>query len=375
MSRGSDLTPSDSRAALACRATVPFVVDDPSWDVWWTVDGQTLEKLSDQRFSQRRTVRKLPVAPRRSSSRTATSCRSSSPDCEVQQQNRVRTRRVSVSAASLPSVELGCGLGVTLVLMLLLFVVYHVFWLELLLLYRSWFGTDERFTDEKDFDVYISYARNGEEEQFVLNTLRGVLENEFGYSVCIFDRDSLPGGSEYPPAMQRSRRLLFVFSPGFLMEKSFSLLECRLALHLQRGRQAAVVGVVYRSISKLACVEVSQLRQVCTCTVRWRGARSEPRSSRFWLRLRLALPVRPLALGRRMIDSTSSHSDLAALALQKNIPDLSMSRNPCSILGTLPLGVGSSRPTRQWGHLDPLDSALNLFSSMICDLHWCPWIT
>uniref|UniRef100_A0A8C7Z2Q1 Saposin B-type domain-containing protein n=1 Tax=Oryzias sinensis TaxID=183150 RepID=A0A8C7Z2Q1_9TELE len=26
------------------------------------------------------------------------------------------------------------------------------------------------------------------------------------------------------------------------------------------------------------------------------------------------------------------------------------------------------------GHLDPLDSALNLFSSMICDLHWCPWI-
>lgn len=49
---------------------------------------------------------------------------------------------------SLPSVELGCGLGVTLVLMLLLFVVYHVFWLELLLLYRSWFGTDERHTGE-----------------------------------------------------------------------------------------------------------------------------------------------------------------------------------------------------------------------------------
>lgn len=50
------------------------------------------------------------------------------------------------SAATLPSVELGLGLGVTLVLMLLLFVVYHVFWLELLLLYRSWFGTDERHT-------------------------------------------------------------------------------------------------------------------------------------------------------------------------------------------------------------------------------------
>ncbi|RVE65334.1 hypothetical protein OJAV_G00134510 [Oryzias javanicus] len=117
--------------------------------------------------------------------------------------------------------------------------------------------------------------------------------------------------------MQRSRRLLFVFSPALLMEKSFSLLECRLGLYLQRGRQAAVVGVVYRSVSKVACVEVSQLRRVCVSTVTWRGARSEPRSSRFWLRLRLALPVRPLALGRRMIDSTSSHSDLAALALQR----------------------------------------------------------
>ena len=51
-----------------------------------------------------------------------------------------------VVPVSLPSLELGFGLGVTLVLMLLLFVVYHVFWLELLLLYRSWFGTDERHT-------------------------------------------------------------------------------------------------------------------------------------------------------------------------------------------------------------------------------------
>ena len=50
--------------------------------------------------------------------------------------------------------------------------------------------------DNKDYDVYISYARNSEDENFVLSTLRCVLENTFGYSVCIFDRDSLPGGSK-----------------------------------------------------------------------------------------------------------------------------------------------------------------------------------
>ena len=51
--------------------------------------------------------------------------------------------------------------------------------------------------DGKEYDIYVSYARNVEEEEFVLLTLRGVLENEFGYKLCIFDRDSLPGGSRY----------------------------------------------------------------------------------------------------------------------------------------------------------------------------------
>ncbi|XP_047450873.1 uncharacterized protein LOC125013952 [Mugil cephalus] len=118
-------------------------------------------------------------------------------------------------------------------------------------------------------------------------------------------------------SMQRSRRLLFVLSPDFLAEKSFSLLECRLGLYLHHGRRASIVCVTLRSVSKLPCVEVAQLRQAAASSVSWRGGRSEPRRSRFWLRLRLALPVRPLALGRRLIDSTSSHSDLAAAALQR----------------------------------------------------------
>ncbi|XP_028275616.1 uncharacterized protein LOC114444918 [Parambassis ranga] len=118
-------------------------------------------------------------------------------------------------------------------------------------------------------------------------------------------------------SMQRSRRLLFVLSPDFLVEKSFSLLECRLGLYLQHGCRASIVAVVFRSVSKLPYVEVAQLRQATVSSITWRGSRSGPRRSRFWLRLRLALPVRPLALGRRLIDSTSSHSDLAALALQR----------------------------------------------------------
>lgn len=118
-------------------------------------------------------------------------------------------------------------------------------------------------------------------------------------------------------SMQRSRRLLFVLSPALLSEKSLSLLECRVGVYLHHGHSAAIVAVVYRSVTKLRCVEANQLRQASSSTIKWRGTRSEPLRSRFWLRLRLALPVRPLAMGRRLIDSTSSHSDLAAMVLQR----------------------------------------------------------
>ncbi|XP_054868293.1 interleukin-1 receptor accessory protein isoform X2 [Amphiprion ocellaris] len=315
-----------SKVRLNCTGHFPIIRPDAVPEIWWTVDGKTLDKLADQRFSQ--TTRQVDYdRGDRFIENVLLIQDFQSEDlnkefnCSVKNERGFETRRVQLREdVWLPSVELGCGLGVTLLLMLLLFVVYHVFWLELLLLYRSWFGTDERHTDDKEYDVYISYARNSEEEQFVLSTLRRVLENELGYSVCIFDRDSLPGGNlsdSILHSMQRSRRLLFVLSPDFLAEKSFSLLECRLGLYLQHGHQGSIVAVVFRSVSKLPCVEVAQLRQATVSSVTWRGVRSEPRWSRFWLRLRLALPVRPLALGRRLIDSTSSHSDLAAMALQR----------------------------------------------------------
>ncbi|XP_054649478.1 uncharacterized protein LOC129190844 [Dunckerocampus dactyliophorus] len=116
-------------------------------------------------------------------------------------------------------------------------------------------------------------------------------------------------------SMLRSRRLLFVLSPDFLAEKSFSLLECHLGLDLQRAGRVCVVTVTYSSISKLRCQEVARLRQAASSAMTWRGKRSEPQRSRFWLRLRLALPIRPITMGRRLIDSASSHSDLASLEL------------------------------------------------------------
>lgn len=167
--------------------------------------------------------------------------------------------------------------------------------------------------------MYISYARNGEEEQFVLNTLRGVLENEFGYSVCIFDRDSLPGGSEYrlhlihpsthpsvhPPPLPaaitdetlsfvaRSRRLLVVVSPGYASRGSQALLELKAGLQgMALGGHLRVILVQYKPVQRQDLVRELRKAQVALALVRWQGEKSKELSSRFWKRLRVELPMR-----------------------------------------------------------------------------------
>ncbi|MEQ2296043.1 hypothetical protein AMECASPLE_020815, partial [Ameca splendens] len=227
-------TNSDER--LTCRGLLPLILHNSSRKIWWTVDGNTVAELKNRRFSQKNSIVKEDFGDLTMESVLVIEDFQSEDlkrefNCSVWNEQGFLTRRAQLKEdVSLPTVELGCGLGVTLVLMLLLFVVYHVFWLELLLLYRSWFGTDERHTDDKEFDVYISYARNSEEEQFVLSTLRSVLENVLGYSVCIFDRDSLPGGTitdETLSFVARSRRLLVIVSPNYACQGSQALLELK----------------------------------------------------------------------------------------------------------------------------------------------------
>ncbi|XP_047450872.1 interleukin-1 receptor accessory protein-like [Mugil cephalus] len=293
----------DTEVRLVCEALFPVLLDSPSWDIWWTVDGKTLDKLADHhRFSQSTRVVKYDYGDQNVENILLIQNLQSEDvnrefTCMARNQRGQDSRRAQLELeVSLPSVELGCGLGVTLVLMLLLFVVYHVFWLELLLIYRSWFGTDERHTDDKEYDVYISYARNSEDETFVLSTLRRVLENELGYSVCIFDRDSLPGGTitdETLSFVARSRRLLVVVSPGYASQGSQALLELKAGIDgMALGGHLRVILVQYKPVRREGWVRELRRARVALALVRWKGDKSKELSSRFWKRLRVELPVR-----------------------------------------------------------------------------------
>ncbi|KAE8277650.1 Interleukin-1 receptor accessory protein [Larimichthys crocea] len=286
---------------LVCKGLFPHL--DSARDIWWTVDGKTLDKQPEhQRFSSHNRHVKYDYGDRTEESELVIKDFQSEDlkrefNCSVKNERGFATRRAQLQEeVSLPSLELGCGLGVTLVLMLLLFVVYHVFWLELLLLYRSWFGTDERHTDDKEYDVYISYARNSEDEQFVLSTLRDVLENELGYSVCLFDRDSLPGGTitdETLSFVARSRRLLVVVSPGYASQGSQALLELKAGIDgMALGGHLRVILIQYKPVRRKGWVRELRRARVALALVRWQGDKSKDLTSRFWKRLRVELPVR-----------------------------------------------------------------------------------
>ncbi|XP_055082129.1 interleukin-1 receptor accessory protein-like isoform X2 [Periophthalmus magnuspinnatus] len=289
----------DEEARLVCTALFPYL--NTPWEMWWTIDGKTVEQFNDPRFSK--TARRLKEDYGDRTEQSVLIIQDFQRDdlnrefnCSVKNGWGNMTLRANLKLeVSLPSLELGCGLGVTLFLMLLLFIIYHVFWLELLLLYRSWFGTDERHTDDKEFDVYISYARNTEEEQFVLSTLRSVLENDLGYSVCIFDRDSLPGGTitdETLSFVARSRRLLVVISPGYVLRGSQALLELKAGIDgMALGGHLRVILVQYRPVKRQMWVRELRRARVALVLVRWQGDESKQLTSRFWKRLRVELPL------------------------------------------------------------------------------------
>ncbi|XP_036937748.1 interleukin-1 receptor accessory protein-like [Acanthopagrus latus] len=314
----------DTEVRLVCKGLFPYLDSEP--EIWWTVDGKTLDKLPDhERFSKTNRLVKWDYGDRTMESELLIQNFQSEDlsrefNCSVRNERGFDTRRAQlVEEVSLPSVELGCGLGVTLVLMLLLFVVYHVFWLELLLLYRSWFGTDERHTDDKEYDVYISYARNSEEEQFVLSTLRSVLENELGYSVCIFDRDSLPGGTitdETLSFVARSRRLLVVVSPGYASRGSQALLELKAGIDgMALGGHLRVILIQYKPVRRQGWVRELRRARVALALVRWQGDKSKELTSRFWKRLRVELPVRRVSSREEVEEEEGSTKEVALMRL------------------------------------------------------------
>ncbi|XP_053163845.1 interleukin-1 receptor accessory protein isoform X2 [Hemicordylus capensis] len=330
---------------LPCKVYFTFL-EGPSPEVWWLIDGRNTDDSTDPKInvSQRITtsgtgdieIERVLTVPKvkEEELRHNYTCCARNLLGEVHKQAIVKLK----VPAPRYTVELACGLGATVCLVVILTVVYHVYWLEMVLFYRAHFGTDETILDGKEYDIYVSYARNAEEEEFVLLTLRGVLENEFGYKLCIFDRDSLPGGNTTEAIfefIQRSRKMIVVLSPDYLLEKSISMLEFKLGLLCQNNLASQFIVVEYRPLQR-AHPHAQQLKESVPF-VKWKGEKSKRPGSKFWKALRLALPLRSLSAASSAWNEScsSSHSDMSLEQVQKKRGRLK---------GQAEAGRGGSRP-------------------------------
>ncbi|KAG8515815.1 Interleukin-1 receptor accessory protein [Galemys pyrenaicus] len=286
---------------IPCKVYFTFLKDSRN-EVWWTIDGKkpedtnidvtvnesiSLSQIEDETRTQILSIKKVTAEDLKRSY----VCHARNAKGKVDRSAKVKQKVITPKY----TVELACGFGATVLLVVILIVVYHVYWLEMVLFYRAHFGTDETILDGKEYDIYVSYARNAEEEEFVLLTLRGVLENEFGYKLCIFDRDSLPGGivtDETLSFIQKSRRLLVVLSPNYVLQGTQALLELKAGLENMASRgNINVILVQYKAVKETKVKELKRAKTVLT-VIKWKGEKSKYPQGRFWKQLQVAMPVK-----------------------------------------------------------------------------------
>ncbi|XP_018409621.1 PREDICTED: interleukin-18 receptor 1-like [Nanorana parkeri] len=184
-----------------------------------------------------------------------------------------------------------------------LFILCIVFRIEIVLLYRSITGLDETTGDSKEYDAYISFesysSLQGDERHFALHTLAPVLENCFGFKLCIFERDVSPGGAmvdDMNAFLEKSRRLIIVFSKNYTSDKVMYELESGLHKALVE-RNIKVILIEFTPLSELSVIPESLQLLKTTNRIKWKGEKSRPLNSGFWKKMQYLMPAKP-ALSR-----------------------------------------------------------------------------
>ncbi|XP_037662741.1 interleukin-18 receptor accessory protein [Choloepus didactylus] len=181
----------------------------------------------------------------------------------------------------------------------------YMYWIEVVLLCRTYQSGDETLEDKKEFDAFVSYAKwssfesedpsSLSEENLALNLIPEVLENKYGYTLCLLERDVAPGGvyaEDIVSMIKKSRRGIFILSPSYV--NGPSVFELQAAVNFALDDQTLkLILIKFRSFKEpesLPHLVKSALRVLPT--VPWRGLKSAPPNSRFWTQMRYHMPVK-----------------------------------------------------------------------------------
>ncbi|XP_005151422.1 interleukin-18 receptor 1 [Melopsittacus undulatus] len=175
-----------------------------------------------------------------------------------------------------------------------------MFRVDLALFYRNVCGRDDTARDGKEYDAFVSYLKDSvspteEEREFALKILPMILEENFGYKLCIFERDVSPGKAvvdDIHSFIDKSRRLIIILSQNYISDRVIYELESGLHKALVE-RKTKIILIEYMPISDYSFLPESLSLLPSKSIVKWKKDKSLPVNSRFWKNLRYLMPAKP----------------------------------------------------------------------------------
>ncbi|XP_045406278.1 interleukin-18 receptor 1 [Lemur catta] len=192
-----------------------------------------------------------------------------------------------------------------LVAVVCLVVVGVIYRVDLVLFYRHLMRRDETLTDGKTYDAFVSYLKdcrpeNGEEYTFAVEILPRVLEKHFGYKLCIFERDVMPGGAvvdEIHSLIEKSRRLIIVLSKSYMSNEVRYELESGLHEALVE-RKIKIILIEFTPVRDFTFLPQSLTLLKSHRVLKWKADKSLSYNSRFWKNLLYLMPAKTFNPGR-----------------------------------------------------------------------------
>ncbi|NXX28400.1 I18RA protein, partial [Nicator chloris] len=176
--------------------------------------------------------------------------------------------------------------------------------IEIVLIYRSYLVHNKSTEDGKEFDAFVSYAKVNSsesdsalinEEKFALELLPDMLENKYGYKLCILERDILPGGAytdEVVTAIKQSRRVIIILSPAYVSGPSIFELQAAVncALEDKRIKLVLIKFKDFQEPETLPLVVKKALRILPIVT--WKSSVSAAPHKKFWKYMCYHMPMK-----------------------------------------------------------------------------------
>ncbi|XP_056245125.1 interleukin-18 receptor 1-like [Seriola aureovittata] len=183
------------------------------------------------------------------------------------------------------------------VVMLVTVIIYVKLKIDITLFLRDTLGCYRRTSDGKSYDAFVMCYKSNTDAGLNADDrkwLESVLEEKFGYSLCHYDRDVLPGKATAEAVLdciEQSRTVVLVPTSPDPDLGSGLLSAIHAALVERQTRLIFIKTEATQDSTSGSLAEALELLSKAGVCITWKGLSSRSSSSSFWKQLRYYLPA------------------------------------------------------------------------------------